>query len=255
MDVPELTFIPVLGVGQVRPGDDLVTLLGSALTSQGISLLPADILVVTQKIVSKAEGQYVALQDVEVGDQAAELAAVTGKDSRLVQIVLDEASAVVRAAKDVLITRHRTGHVTANSGVDQSNSGSSDSDLALLLPADADASALNLRAGFAARFGCAIGIVISDSFGRPWRIGTVGVALGASGVPALWDRRGEIDRDGRELKVTQVAIGDMLATAAALVMGEGAEGVPAVLVRGLTLPAQDVPASALVRPLEQDLFQ
>lgn len=255
MDVPDLTFIPVLGVGQVRPGDDLVTVLGSALAAQGIAVLPGDILVVTQKIVSKAEDRYVALRDVQVGDRAAELAAVTGKDKRLVQLVLDEASAVVRAAKDVLITRHRAGHVTANSGVDQSNSGSSDGDLALLLPADADASARSLREGFAERFGCAIGVVISDSFGRPWRIGTVGVALGASGVPALWDRRGEIDRDGRELKVTQVAIGDMLATAAALVMGEGAEGVPAVLVRGLKLPPGDVPASALIRPLEQDLFQ
>ena len=208
-----------------------------------------DVLVVTQKIVSKAEGRFVELATVTPGAEAERLAAITHKDPRLIELVLSEAVAVVRAVPHVLITRNRHGHVMANSGIDRSNIGPGGEDRALLLPIDPDASADALRRAV----GCPV--VISDSFGRPWRYGVTGVAIGASGLPSLVDRRGELDRDGRRLEVTQIGLADMIATAAALATGEGAESVPAVLIRGVVWPAGSLPASALVRPLEEDLFQ
>jgi coenzyme F420-0:L-glutamate ligase/coenzyme F420-1:gamma-L-glutamate ligase len=166
-----------------------------------------------------------------------------------VELVLDEAEAVVRAVPHVLITRHRLGHVMANSGIDQSNIGAGEQERVLLLPQDPDASA----AALASALGMAV--VISDSFGRPWRMGVVAVAIGAAGLPALCDRRGETDRDGRVLEVTQVALADMIATAANLATGEGAEGIPAALLRGLSFSGQPRPAADLVRPLAEDLFR
>ena len=246
---------PLAGIGEIRPGDDLAGLLAMALAQAGLSPQPDDILVVTSKIVSKAEGRFVELGDVTPGAEALRLAAITLKEPRLVELALREASAVVRAAAHVLILRHRLGHVMANAGIDQSNLGPDGEGRVLLLPLDPDASAAALRAGLAARMGAAPAIVISDSFGRPWRNGVVNVAVGASGLPALLDRRGEQDRDGRVLEVTQIAVGDMVATAAGMVCGEGAEGVPVALVRGYALPAGDSPAATLLRPVEQDLFR
>jgi len=241
---------PLHGIGEVMPGDDLVSLLAGALASADLLPLAAgDVLVVTQKIVSKAEGRFVDLAGVEPRAEAARLAAITHKPPNFVEQVLAEASAVVRAAPNVLITRHRLGHVMANSGIDRSNIGEGDGDRALLLPVDPDASAARIGDGL----GCAV--VISDSFGRPWRYGVTGVAIGASGLLSLVDRRGERDRDGRMLEVTQVALADSIACAAGLATGEGAESVPAVLVRGLVLPEGASPATALVRPLEEDLFR
>jgi coenzyme F420-0:L-glutamate ligase/coenzyme F420-1:gamma-L-glutamate ligase len=237
-------------IGEVRPGDDLAALLRAALASAALLPLGADdILVVTQKIVSKAEGRFVDLAAVAPGPEALQLAEKTRKDARVVELVLAEASAVVRAAPHVLITRHRLGHVMANSGIDRSNIGPGGADRALLLPLDPDASA----AALAEAFGCAV--VISDSFGRPWRYGVVGVAIGAAGLPSLHDRRGETDRDGRVMEVTQVALADIVATASTLATGEAAEGVPAALIRGVALPRERSPAAALVRPLSEDLFQ
>lgn len=236
---------PLGGIGEVAAGDDLAALLAPALPQAE----PDDVLVVTSKIVSKAEGRSVDLAAIVPGDEAERLAAVTGKDPRLIALVLAESVAVVRAAPNVLITRHRLGLVMANAGIDQSNLGPGGTDRALLLPLDPDASAAALRAAL----GCPV--VISDSFGRPWRHGVVNVAVGASGLPALHDRRGEADRDGRVLQMTQVALADMLASAAGLACGEGAEGVPAALIRGAGLPPGDLPAAALVRPPEQDLFR
>jgi coenzyme F420-0:L-glutamate ligase/coenzyme F420-1:gamma-L-glutamate ligase len=173
--------------------------------------------------------------------------------------VLDEASAVVRAAPEVLITRHRTGHVMANSGIDRSNlgpdGGKASGDRVLLLPADADATAAGLRSALAAKLAEVPAVVISDSFGRPWRIGTINVAIGAAGMPAVIDQRGESDRDGRLLQVSQVALADMVASAAGLVAGEAAEGIPAVLVRGLDWTAPEAPAAAILRPEAEDLFR
>lgn len=244
---------PVLGLGEVREGDDLGLIL-----SQGLAPLtpaPGDILVVTQKIVSKAEGRTADLNRVLPGTRAVELAKKTKKDPRFVELVLAESSEVVRAVPDVLITRHRLGFVMANAGIDCSNVGPDGGDKALLLPVDPDASALRLRTDIYAHLGVRLGIVISDSFGRPWRNGVVNVAIGTAGIPSLHDRRGTKDRDGRELRVTQVAYGDLVASAAGLVMGEAEEGIPAALLRGCNLPPGDIPSTKLLRKLDEDLFR
>jgi len=247
---------PLRGMPEIATGDDLAKLLRQAL--EGAGLWPVqqdDVLVVTQKILSKAEGRIVDLDAVEPSPDALKLAKTTRKDARLVELVLQESSAVVRAVPHVLITRHRLGHVMANSGIDRSNIGPGGSERALLLPLDPDRSAAVLSQALARHDGIAPAVIISDSFGRPWRHGVVGVAIGAAGLLALIDRRGEKDRDGRRLEVTQIALADQIATAAALATGEGAEGIPAVLIRGLPLPNGDAPASTLVRPLEEDLFR
>lgn len=246
---------PLPAIGEVRPGDDLAAMLAGAVRAAGIDPVASDVLVVTQKIVSKAEGRFVDLATVTPGEQALALAEVTRKDARLVELVLAESRDVIRAVPHVLITRHRSGHVMANAGIDRSNIGPGEGERALLLPLDADASAERLRGGLGVIWTDPPAVLISDSFGRPWRYGVTCVAIGASGLPSLVDRRGDVDRDGRILEVTQIALGDMVATAAGLATGEGAEGVPAALVRGLDWTAHVQPASALVRPLEEDLFQ
>jgi coenzyme F420-0:L-glutamate ligase/coenzyme F420-1:gamma-L-glutamate ligase len=246
---------PLSAIGEVEPGDDLARLLAGALNATGLVPLQTDVLMVTQKIVSKAEGRFVDLASITPSPRAIELAQVTRKDARFVELVLAESTAVVRAAPEVLITRHRSGHVMANAGIDRSNMGPGSPDRALLLPADADASAQRLRTALREYWHEPPAVLISDSFGRPWRLGVTNVAIGASGLPALVDRRGETDRNGRKLEVTQVALGDMIASAGGLLTGEGAEGVPAVLVRGLHWSAEDRPAASLVRPLHEDLFR
>ncbi len=247
--MPGIEIIPLTGIGEVAPGDDLAATLSAALSGLGLAPGPDDVLVVTQKIVSKAEGRFVALDSIAPGAEALRLAEVTRKDPRLVELVLAESTAVLRAVPNVLIVRHRLGLVMANAGIDRSNIGAGEGERALLLPIDPDASA----AALARALGCAV--VISDSFGRPWRLGVVAVGIGAAGLPALHDRRGELDRDGRMLEVTQIAVADLLASAAALATGEGAEGIPAALVRGYPLGGPERPAAVLTRPLEEDLFQ
>jgi len=248
-----LSVIPLTGIAEVRPGDDLAELLYAALQRAGARPLPCDVLVVAQKVVSKAQNRYVDLQDIQPSPEAVRLATVTRKDPRLVELVLAESTEVLRSKPDVLIVRHRLGYVMANAGIDRSNVGGVDR--VLLLPEDPDGTAVALRSSLGARLGAGIGVVISDSFGRPWRKGVTNVALGAAGLPALLDRRGEQDRNGRRLQVTEVAFVDLIASAAGLVMGEGAEGVPAALLRGLSWSAAESPASALVRPLSEDLFR
>jgi len=243
-----IEIVPMTGIGEVRPGDDLADILNGALDRCGVERRAGDILVVTQKIVSKAEGRFISLHDVKPGDEALRLAEITRKDARLVQLVLDESSAILRAVPHVLIARHRLGHVMANAGIDRSNIGKGDADRALLLPVDPDGTAARLHARLD------MPVVISDSFGRPWRMGVVAVAIGAAGLPALHDRRGEVDRDGRTLEVTQVALGDIVATAACLATGEGAEGIPAALLRGCPLDGPARPAADLIRPIGEDLF-
>lgn len=236
----------IRNIGEVMEGADLGALLSGALT--GYALVPSDVLVVTQKIVSKAEGRFRTLADVTPSSRALELAETTQKDPQLVELALSESSAVIRAAPHILITRHRLGLVMANAGIDASNLGPGRAGQILLLPEDPDASAARIAAALG------VAVVISDSFGRPWREGVTNVCIGASGLAALSDQRGEADRDGRVLQMTQVAYGDLIASAAGLAMGEGAEGVPVALVRGCLLPAGNVPASTLIRPVEQDLF-
>lgn len=250
-----LQLVTLPGIGEVRAGDGLVTIIAAALDRAGLTLQPGDVLVVAQKVVSKSEGRVVDLAAVQPSARALELAAATGKDARFVEVVLAESSAVLRARPGVLIVRHRLGYVMANAGIDRSNvPRDAAAEPVLLLPHDPDASAAALRADLQARLGIAPGVVVSDSFGRPWRLGTVNIALGAAGVPALFDRRGEADREGRTLEVTQVACADALAAAAGLVMGEGGEGTPVVLVRGWRSPAAARPAVDLIRPADEDLF-
>ena len=213
-------------------------------------------LVYAQKIISKAEGRRVNLATVQPSARALALATETGKDPRLVELILQESVRVVRVAKDVLIVEHRRGYIMANAGIDQSNvadpvSGS----FALLLPEDPDASAEGLRDGLQRRHRRELGVIISDSFGRPWRVGTVGVAIGCAGIVAIQDLRGSADLFGRALTVTVVGHADQIAAAASLLMGQGGEGRPIVLVRGLTRAGLVKPASALLRPAGEDLFR
>lgn len=246
---------PLGTIDEVAPGCDLGAVIFDALRASSLEPWPDDVLVVAQKIVSKAENRFRKLTDVIVSGRARELADITGKDPRVVELVLAESTEVVRAARDVLIVRHRLGLVMAQAGIDRSNL--IDDQTVLLLPQDPDASAAKLRARLALDFGReqGPGVIVSDSLGRPWRMGTTNVAIGAAGVAALWDRRGEADRHGRRLEITQVAWADAIAGAAGLLMGEGAEGIPAVLVRGLRRVAVDCPARDLVRPIAQDLFR
>jgi coenzyme F420-0:L-glutamate ligase/coenzyme F420-1:gamma-L-glutamate ligase len=253
-DVSALTIQALRGIGEIGPGDDLAAILADAMNEASIVPVASDIVVVTSKIVSKAEGRSVDLREVRPGAEAIRLAAVTRKDPRLVELVLGESATIVRAVPHVLITRHRLGHVMANAGIDQSNLGPGARERALLLPEDPDRSAEILRAELGRRMAAAPAIVISDSFGRPWRQGVVNVAIGVSGLPSLVDRRGEPDRDGRLLEATLVGLGDMVATAAGLVIGEADEGIPVVYVRGYQWTAPAAPASALIRPVAQDLF-
>ncbi len=248
-----LSVIPLSGIGEVQPGEDLAQVVSAAIRRVAGEPTAGDVVVVAQKIVSKSENRYVDLDSVQVSQEAERLAAVTRKDPRLVQLVLAESSEVLRAQRDVLIVRHRLGYVMANAGIDRSNVGGDTR--VLLLPADPDTSAGQLRTRLNTEFGVELGVVISDSFGRPWRKGVTNVALGAAGLPALIDRRGETDRNGRRLEVTEVAFADLVAAAAGLVMGEGAEGVPAALLQGLTWTAASSSASALIRPLQKDLFR
>jgi len=250
-----ISIAPLAGMGEVAPGDDLAALLAEAIRANGLDVGVGSVLVVTQKIVSKAEDRFVDLATAVPGAEAERLAGITRKDARLVELVLRESIEVLRAVPDVLITRHRLGLVMANAGIDRSNIGAGNADRALLLPADPDVSAAALSERLGAAFDCPVPVVISDSFGRPWRNGVVSVAIGAAGLLSLIDRRGQHDRDGRPLEVTQVALADMIASAAGLATGEGSEGIPAVLVSGLDLDQAELPANALIRPLGEDLFR
>jgi coenzyme F420-0:L-glutamate ligase / coenzyme F420-1:gamma-L-glutamate ligase len=251
-----LTVTPLQGIPRVQPGDDLPALLIAAMERSGPAPRPHDILVVAQKIVSKAEGRYLDLASVEPSDRARELAAVTGKDARLVEAILSQSAEILRAAPHVVIAVTHHGLVMANAGVDQSNLDvGDDGRRVLLLPEAPDRSARCIKARLDAHFGADIGVIVSDSSGRAWRLGTVGIAIGAAGVPSLMDRRGEWDLAGRPLEATEVGFADAVAAAAVLAMGEAAEARPAALVRGLTWTAEPSPASALLRPKAQDLFR
>ena len=247
---------PLSGIKLVEAGDDLPAILCEALAANDLVLQDGDILAVAQKIVSKAEGRQVALAGVVPSAEARELAAQTEKDPRLVQLILDESSAVVRMKPGVLIVRHKLGLVGAHAGVDQSNIDHGDDAEALLLPKDPDASASRIRRELLAATGTSVGVLIVDSANRPWRLGTVGIAIGAAGLDVLDDRRGGADIYGRELKVTLVNRADSIAAAATLAMGETTERTPAALVRGLPKAAHPSQRAAhIVRPLEEDLFR
>jgi coenzyme F420-0:L-glutamate ligase/coenzyme F420-1:gamma-L-glutamate ligase len=244
-------LLPVVGMGEIEPGTDLAAVLGAALEEQGTPLQDGDILVVTQKVVSKAEGCLIKLDDVEPSPLAAEWAARWNKDARVVELVLRQSRRIVRMDRGVIISETRHGLVCANAGVDCSNVGDH---RATLLPPDPDASAERLRAALSQASGARIGVIISDTFGRAWREGQTNVAIGVAGVEALRHFEGQLDPTGYELRVTVLATADELASAAELVMGK-VDGVPVALVRGLARALGPGTATELVRPAANDLFR
>ena len=240
----------IQGIPMVSAGDDL-----RAIEANHFELVDGDVLVIAQKIVSKAEGRLVRLADVTPTTEARALAAETDKDPRLVQLILDESVEVLRKKPGVLIMRHKLGAVGANAGVDQSNIDHGKDEAALLLPKDPDATAARLHREIGERTSKHIGVIVSDSANRPWRLGTVGIALGVAGIKVLDDRRGGSDLYGRELKVTLINRADSIAAAATLVMGETTEKIPAALVKGFPVEPSPDNASSIYRPLEEDLFR
>jgi coenzyme F420-0:L-glutamate ligase / coenzyme F420-1:gamma-L-glutamate ligase len=245
---------PLAGLPEVEPGDDLAALIAGAAESAVAGLRGGEVLVVAQKVVSKAEGRLLRLADVEPGDRARELASHTGKDPRLVQAILDESTEVLRVGREVLIVRTRHGLVCANAGLDQSNVPEG---LVCLLPDDSDASARRIRAGLDGRLGVAPAVLVSDSFGRAWRLGQLDVAIGCAGLQTLHDRRGERDAQNRELTATVDAVADA-ATAAASLVRHKAGGEAVVVVHGLeryVAPEDGPGAAAIVRALAEDLFR
>ena len=251
-----ITLTPLPDIPMVRPGDDLARLMIGACENNVLAPADGDVVVVAQKIVSKAEGRYVDLAKIRPSLRAENLAAEVDKDPRLVEVILAESRRVVRKRPGVLIVEHRLGFIMANAGVDHSNI---DPDVGaepvLLLPSDPDASAAGLHKRLTAQFRKRLGVIITDSWGRAWRRGTVGVALGVAGLPALIDMRGRPDLFGRELRVTQTGFADEIASAASLLMGQADEARPMVLLRGLAWADAPAPGATLVRPPEEDLFR
>jgi coenzyme F420-0:L-glutamate ligase/coenzyme F420-1:gamma-L-glutamate ligase len=251
-----LEVIVLEGLPFVQPGDDLIELIASSFTRNDVTPRGGDVLVVAQKIVSKAEGRVVDLATVEPSAKAATLAAQVDKDPRLVELILSECVRVVRARRNVLIVEHRLGFIMANAGVDQSNVGPADgTQRALLLPENPDRSAEALRHGLGKLTGIDLAVVINDSFGRAWRQGTVGVAIGVAGLPGLIDLRGRPDLFGRTLEASIIGFADEIAAVASLVMGQADEATPVILIRGLRWSAPHSTAASLIRPSNEDLFR
>ena len=251
---PKLVAHAIPGIPLIQADDDIVAIIINRAAEAGLHLRAGDALVISSKIVSKSKGRLVALDEVEPSADALALAAETSKDPRLVELVLRESSRVSRRRPGVLVTEHRLGLVSANAGVDQSNIEAGD-DMALLLPPDPDGAARDYRAAIKRRLGIQVAVIVSDSHGRPFRVGNVGVAIGAAGLPTVKDLRGQRDLYGRILEVTQVAYADLIASAAHLLCGEADEGLPAVLLRGLDLSAPHGCAADLNRAAEHDLYR
>jgi coenzyme F420-0:L-glutamate ligase/coenzyme F420-1:gamma-L-glutamate ligase len=249
-------YIALQGIPQVEPSDDLAALIRQALTRMELELQRGDILVIAQKIVSKSEGRYVRLMDVQPSAPARELAERVGKDARFLELVLSESEEIVKCRPNVVIAAHRLGFVMANAGIDQSNIEHREGEeRVLLLPRDPDGTAQRLKSALEEASGVNLGVIVNDSFGRPWRNGVVGVALGAAGVPSLLSQIGVPDMFGRAMRVTEIAIADEIASAASLLMGQAGQGLPVILVRGLELEGPNSPAAALVRAKSLDMFR
>lgn len=253
----QVSMFALEGIPSVFARMDLAGEILTAATRSDFSFRDGDIVVVAQKIVSKAEGRLVRLSNVVPSPRANDLSAQTGKDARLAELVLSESNEVLRARMNVLIVEHRLGHIMANAGIDRSNLDTAidDEDIVLLLPENPDQSARQLRTKLESETDVRIGVVISDSFGRPWRIGTVGVAIGVAGPPAVDDRRGRPDLFGRALQVTETGFADALAAAGVLMMGEGDEGCPVVIIRGCSWNESDQGARDGLRCRSGDLFR
>lgn len=252
---PGFSIVPVPGMPLVVAGDNLVEQIAEACAASAITLVDGDIICLAQKVVSKAEDRLIDLQDVVASADAQALAAETDKDPRIVQLILDESTDVLRKREGLLIVRHKLGLVGAHAGIDQSNVDHGDDERALLLPEDPDASAAALRAGLQELCNCNVGVIITDSHNRPWRMGTLGAAIGSAGITVMDDHRGGQDMYGRELKVTLINRADALAAAATLAMGETTEKIPLALIRGLPAEDSNDAAAKIIRPLDEDLFR
>ena len=251
-----LQLIPLLGFPLIEPGDDLAKLIAAALLENKLTLHEQDVLVVAQKVVSKAENRYVSLADVVPGSQAIDLAKRADKDPRHMELVLRESREVVRVCPGVVIVEHRNGYVHANAGIDKSNIEIEEGDpRVLLLPDNPDLSAQKLRESLCRTCGVAVKVVINDSAGRAWRNGTVGIAIGTAGFDPLFNQVGERDLYGNILEVTEAAVADELAAGASLIMGQAAEACPVVVARGLNLKAADVGSGSLLRDKARDMFR
>jgi len=251
----QMIFTALEGVPMIRPGDNLVDVILAAMERTGLALADGDVLVLAQKIVSKAENRLVNLETIQPSEQALEYALQTEKDPRLIEVILRESQKVLRVRPGVFIVRHRLGFVCANAGVDHSNVSQEQSgDWVLLLPEDPDGTARQLRSAFLERCGVRVGVLIIDSHGRAWRNGTVGAAIGLSGLTGLLDLRGTPDLFGETLKITRVGLADELAAAASALMGQADEAVPVVHLRGSPYPAAEGSLAELLRPEEEDLF-
>jgi coenzyme F420-0:L-glutamate ligase / coenzyme F420-1:gamma-L-glutamate ligase len=248
-----IEIIPLTGLPLIQPGDPLAQLLSAAITRSG-GLRDRDVLVVAQKIVSKAEGRYVDLDRITPSPRAIEVARQCEKDPRVIEVILSESSEVVRLRPGLIITRHRLGFVSANAGVDRSNVAPEGIDRVLLLPIDPDRSAAQIRSALRDHIGIDLAVIIADSHGRPHRMGTVGVAIGLAGLPGFEDWRGRKDLFGYTLQHTEVGVADQIAAAGTLLLGQAAEAIPAVIVRGATFEARDGSAQEINRPRDLDLF-
>lgn len=251
---PQLIAYAIPGIPLIKADDDIIAIIIARAEAAGIGLCAGDALVISSKIVSKSLGRLVALDGVEPSAEAQALAAETGKDPRLVELILRQSRRVSRKRPGVLVTEHRLGLVSANAGVDQSNI-EGDDNMALLLPSDPDGAARDYRMSIKRRLGMDVAVIISDTHGRPFRVGNVGVAIGAAGLPTVKDLRGQRDLYGRMFEVTQVAFADLVASAAHLLCGEADEGLPAVVLRGLDLGAPHGQAADLNRAAEHDLYR
>ena len=251
---PKLIACAIPDIPLIKAGDDIADIISSRAESAGLQLEGGDALVIASKIVAKAEGRQVALASVRPSSEACALAQETGKDARLVELILSESQRVSRKRKGVLVTQHRLGFVSANAGIDQSNIEGGD-EAALLLPLDPDGSADRIRAALRQRLNIDLAVVISDTHGRAFRVGNVGIAIGVAGLPGLQDLRGSRDLYGRLFEVTQVAYADLVASAAHLLGGEADQGLPAVLIRGLEWQSAPGRATDLIRAAEHDLYR
>ncbi len=253
---PRIQLVALPGIPLVRPGDDLAAIVLAGLGAAGLSLADGDVLVIAQKIVSKAEGRYFDLREVEPSPRALALGEQCPKDPRLVELILSESKEVLRCQSGVLVVVHRLGVVLANAGIDQSNvEPEGTAERVLLLPLDPDATCRALREALRAHAGADVAVIINDSVGRAWRNGTVGVALGAAGLPSLLDLTGRLDLFDRPLMVSEEGIGDELSAAASLLQGQADEGMPVVLIRGFLSAGASAGADALIRPTAEDLFR
>ena len=247
-----LNIIPLQGIPLVQPGDDIGELIDHSLQRTGVDVLDGDIFVIAQKIISKAENRHVNLETVQPSTHSCAVAADCHKDPRLVEVILRESCEIIKCVPNILIVRHKLGFVMANAGVDHSNV--NDTDEVLLLPENPNSSALNIKNNLNKKTHKNIAVLINDSFGRPFRLGTTGVCIGSAGIEVLDIKTGNKDLFGKTLVHTEIAVGDELAAAASLAMGQTDEAIPVVIIRGFDWQAKDSDASALIRPTQQDLF-